>query len=173
MRFACVMAASFLCLAAPAEAQQRTIADYDLEVGGKFVVMKEEGGYTGAPGFLIEAGYGVWTVQRWRVQAIGEFMMVRFGDFDATYKQATGGVRFGTMLSPTVRAFGQFQLGIQNDGFLNSNNAFVVMPGGGINYALLDTLDIQAMVDIPFAIYDNTFNQVRFAFGVALPLGRN
>jgi hypothetical protein len=163
-----------LFLTARAEAQQRTTGDYDVEVGAKYVTLWEEGGYTGTPGFLVEGGFRVWTLKRWRVQAIGEVMVVRFDDFDATYKQGAGGLRFGRMVTPKVRAFGQIQFGVQNDGFLNSNTAFVVMPGGGINYALLDKLDVQVMLDVPFAMYDNnTFNQFRLAVGIALPLGGN
>jgi hypothetical protein len=172
MRFGCVAAALWGWLVVPAAAQERTGTDYDLEVGGSFVTMWEEGGYTGAPGFLLEGGYGVWAIEEWRAQAIAEFMMVRFDDFEATYKQVAGGVRFARQLSPRARVFGQFQLGIQNDGFVNSNTAFVVMPGGGVTYAVLRQLDAQAMLDVPIAVYkNNTFSQVRFSVGVVLPLG--
>jgi hypothetical protein len=174
MRLICLVTTLMCLSASAARAQERTPESYEIEAGAKYVVMSEEGGYTGAPGFLVEGGFEVWTWRTWRVQAIGEFMVIKFDDFDAIYKQVAGGVRMARQLTPKIRAFGQFQIGAQNDGFENSNTAFVVMPGGGVNYALTDRLDLQAMLDVPFAIYENaTFNQVRFGIGVAFPLGGN
>ena len=176
MRSACLTAAIVLLLSNSAGAQQgvqRTIEDYDLEFGAKYVFLSEEGGYTGMPGILVEGGWGFWTFKGWRVSAIAEFMSVRFDDFDATYKQFGFGARGGRQLTRKIRAFGQFQVGAQNDGFLNSSTGTVIMPGAGMNYALLGWLDAQAMVDLPFVRYHNgTFNQVRGSIGIAVPLGR-
>jgi hypothetical protein len=175
MRLACLTAGILLLLSIPARAQQavqRTIQDYDLELGAKYVFLREEGGYSGTGGFLVEGGWGFWTLKRWRVSAIAEFMTVRFDDFDATYKQGAFGGRVATMLTPKIRVFGQFQVGAQNDGFLNSSTGTVIMPGGGVNYALAGRLDLQAMLDLPFVRYDNgTFKQVRTSVGIAVPLG--
>jgi hypothetical protein len=164
--------ALLLTTAVPAVAQtDRTIAMYDTEFGAKLALLYEEGGFWGT-GFLVEGGVKVCEYGDWRCQAIGELSIVRFGDFDSTYKQVAGGIRFGSLVAPRARAFVQFQIGWQNDGFEDSNNATVFMPGGGFNYALTEQIDMQVMVDIPFARYDGgTFTQLRLSFGVAVPLG--
>lgn len=164
--------ALLLAVAVPAAAQtDRTISMYDTEFGAKYILMWEEGGYWGN-GFLVEGGMKVCEYGDWRCQVIGELSIVRFGDFDATYKQIAGGVRFGSLVAPRIRAFVQFQLGWQNDGFEDSNNATVFMPGGGFNYALTEQIDLQVMLDIPIAKYDGgTFNQFRISAGVGIPLG--
>jgi hypothetical protein len=161
-------------IASPAAAQepQRTIDQYDTEVGGRFVYMHEEGGYTGTPGLVLDGGYRLWIYEEWRLQAIAEAMLVRFGDFDATYKHLAAGARFGRLFSPKLRGFGQFQIGIQNDGFEESNTGAVLVPGGGASYALTEQLDAQITLDFPMARYtDRWFNQFRLAVGVGLPLG--
>jgi hypothetical protein len=161
-------------LAAPVAAQPaRTIDMYDKEFGVKYIAMWEEGGYWGN-GLLAEGGVQMCPMASWHCQVVGEFSIVRFGDFDATYKQFAGGLRLGRLMAPRVRSFFQFQVGFQNDGFDDSNNAFVIMPGGGFNYALTDRLDLQVQLDVPFARYDGeTFNQFRLGVGVGLPLNRD
>jgi hypothetical protein len=166
--------APILLVARPASAQdvRRTIDLYDTEIGVRYVVMTEEGGYTGAPGLLVDGGYRLWTYGAWRISGIGELMLVRFDDFDALYKQAAVGVRAGRQLTPRVRAFGQFQLGLQNDGFARSNTGLVIIPGGGLNYALMPSFDVEATFDFPVARYtERWFNQFRLAVGVGIPLG--
>lgn len=173
-RHAVLACALFIAFGRPAAAQdvQRTIDQYDTEIGVKYVYMNEEGGYDGTPGVLVEGGYRFWSRQDWRLQAIAEVMLVRFGDYDATYKQFAVGARMGRLFSPKLRVFGQFQLGLQNDGFEDSNTGLVVVPGGGATYAVTERLDAQAMIDFPAVRYSGrTFNQFRLAIGVALPLG--
>jgi hypothetical protein len=168
---ACALVVVF---AGPAAAQdvQRTIDQYDTEIGVKYVYLHEEGGYAGTPGVLVEGGYRVWRRQDWRLQAIAEAMLVRVGDYDATYKQVAAGARLGRLFSPKLRVFGQFQLGVQNDGFEDSNTGLVIVPGGGATYALTERFDAQAMIDFPAVRYSGrTFNQFRLAVGVSLPLG--
>jgi hypothetical protein len=168
-------------MAAPAAAQtaERTIESYDKEFGVKYVALYEEGGYWGN-GFLVEGGYKVCVYGEWRCQVIGELMIARFSELGdgVTYKQFAGGIRFGKLMSPKLRTFVQFQLGVQNDGFEDSSNAFVIMPGGGVNYALTEKIDLQVMVDIPIARYDfdgdsQTLKQFRLGFGIGIPLGAN
>jgi hypothetical protein len=175
MRRTVLILAAILCLPVPAAAQQgprRAPEAYDIELGGKYVFLYEEGGYSSPAGVLIEGGYGIWTFGRWRLHAIAEIMFAHFDDLDATYKQIAGGARAGTMLSPRIRAFGQLQIGVQNDGLSNSATGMVLMPGAGVNYAVLTWLDAQATVDFPFARYENgTFGQVRTSIGVTVPLG--
>jgi hypothetical protein len=99
-------------------------------------------------------------------------MFAHFDDLDATYKQFAAGARAATMLSPRTRAFGQFQLGVQNDGLAKSATGMAITPGAGVNFAILTWLDVQAMVDFPFVRYENgTFSQVRTSIGVTVPLG--
>jgi hypothetical protein len=62
---------------------------------------------------------------------------------------------------------------VQNDGFENSSNGGVVIPGVGFNYALTGRFDVQVLIDAPIAMYDRgTYNQARLGIGVGLPLGR-
>jgi hypothetical protein len=175
MRCAGLLFISTFCVAAPAVAQQgpqRSLADYDIELGGGYVFLYEEGGYTSTVGVFADGGYGVWTFRRWRVQAIAELMASHFDDFDATYTQFAAGARVGALLTPRIRAFGQFQIGVQNDGLENSATGLVTMPGAGLNYAVSTWLDAQAKVDFPFVRYENgTFSQVRTVIGITLPLG--
>lgn len=174
MRCTGLLLAATLCVSVPAAAQspQRSLADYDIEVGGTYVFLYEEGGYSSTAGFLLEGGYGLRTFSRWRIQAIAELMAVHFDDFDATYTQFAAGARVATLVTPKMRAFGQFQLGVQNDGLVPGATGMVIMPGAGLNYALLTWLDAQAMVDFPFVRYEaGTFSQVRTVIGVTVPLG--
>jgi hypothetical protein len=161
-------------LATPAAAQERTDLSYQREIGFKYVALYEEGGYWGSPGVLVEGGYRLCVYGVWRCQVIGEFSIVRFGDVESTYKQLAGGIRFGQLMTPRIRPFVQFQIGWQNDGFDDSNNAVVFMPGGGVNYAVTEQFDLQVMIDIPLARYDGeTFNQFRLSMGIGMPLGGN
>jgi hypothetical protein len=175
MRHASLILAAILCVSVPAAAQQgreRSPEDYDIELGGSYVFLYEEGGYASTAGVLVEGGYGIWTFRRWRVEAITEVMFTHFDDLDATYKQFAAGARVATMLSPRIRAFGQFQLGVQNDGLAKSATGMVIMPGAGLNYAVLTWLDARAMVDFPFVRYEaGTFSQVRTSIGITVPLG--
>jgi hypothetical protein len=175
MRCTGLLLVATLGVSVPASAQQgpqRSLADYDVEVGGTYVFLYEEGGYSSAAGVLIDGGYGFWTFRRWRLQAIAELMASRFDDFDATYKQFAAGARVATLVTPKIRAFGQFQLGVQNDGLVPSATGMVIMPGAGLNYPVWTWLDVKAMVDFPFVRYENgTFSQVRTVIGVTVPLG--
>ena len=165
--------ALLLAFSRPAGAQdvKRTIDQYDAEVGGMYVYMNEEGGF-GGHGVLVDGGYRLWAYEDWRLQAAAEVMLVRFGDFDATYKHLAAGVRMGRLFSPELRVFGQFLVGIQNDGFEESNAGVVIVPGGGASYALTERFDARVMIDFPAARYHGRmFNQFRLSIGVGVPLG--
>jgi hypothetical protein len=160
--------------AIPAAAQDapRTIEQYDREAGVQYVAVWEKGDRWGH-GVLIHGGYKVATLYGWQVQGIGEFMAAGFDYYNSTFKQFALGVRLGKLMWPKVRPFGQFQVGVQNDGFDDSSNGAVYIPGLGVNYAVTRRLDAQLLVDFPIADYDSgTFNQTRIAIGVGLPLGR-
>ena len=162
-------------VAMPAAAQgapvPRTIEQYDKEAGVQYVAVWEKGDRWGH-GVLIQGGYKVATLYGWQVQGIAEFMAAGFDYYNSTFKQFTLGARIGTLMWPKIRPFGQFQAGVQNDGFDNSSNGAVYIPGIGVNYALTRRFDAQLLVDFPIADYDSgTFNQTRIAIGVGLPLG--
>jgi hypothetical protein len=163
-------------IAMPADAQEaaRTISQYDKEAGVQYVASWENGDRWGN-GFLVQGGYkvGICGFWGWQCQGVAELSVVHFDYFDASFKQFVLGVRFGKLMWPKVRTFGQLQAGVQNDGFANSSNAAVIMPGLGFNYALTRRFDAQVLLDFPIAEYDNgTYNQARLGIGVGLPLGR-
>jgi hypothetical protein len=166
-----------LAMTAPVAAQDRTIADYDREVGVKYAILHEFGedgfeGYTAGFGLLFEGGFRICTLGSWNCQAVVEYAFHNFGDADVTYNQLGGGIRFYRLFTPRVRGFGQFVLAWQNDGYEESNSAVVYQPGGGINIGLTRMLDAQVQVDLPFADYDGgVFNQFRIGFGIGIPLG--
>lgn len=178
MTRAAIVSLALLFLATtPARAQgvERTIDQYDTEGSIHYVYMTEEGGFDGS-GVLVDAGYRVWQYGDWRLQAIAELMLaeVQFEDFDAFYKQLAVGARFGRMFTPRLRAFGQFQIGLQNDGFEDSNTGPVFMPGVGASYAITEQFDAEVKLDFPAVRYsDRTFNQFRLAVGVGMPFGAN
>ena len=167
--------AAGLCLARPVAAQEisRTAGQSDTEIAVKFVHLTEEGGYSGTPGLLVDGGYRVWIYRGWRISGIGELMLVDFYDFDSVYKQVAVGARAGRQFTPQVRAFGQLQMGVQNDGLEESNTGFVMLPGVGVNYAVSRRFDMQVTADFPVVRYsDRWFNQFRLAIGLAMPLGQ-
>jgi hypothetical protein len=171
-----LVAALLPLVAMPAAAQgqdvPRTIEQYDREAGVQYVAVWEKGDRWGHV-VLIQGGYKVATLYGWQVQGIAEFMAAGFDYYDSTFKQFALGVRLGKLMWPKVRPFGQFQVGVQNDGFDNSSNGAVYIPGLGVNYAVTRRLDAQLLVDFPIADYDSgTFNQTRIGIGVGLPLGR-
>jgi hypothetical protein len=168
-----IVGAALLACGRPAGAQdvQRTIDQYDTEVGVMYAHMSEEGGFDGH-GVLVDGGYRLWTYRDWRLQGVAEGMIVRFGDFDAAYKQVAAGARMGRLFSPRLRLFGQVLVGVQNDGFEESNAGVVIVPGGGAGYALTERFDAQVMADFPAARYSGRwFNQFRLSLGVGMPLG--
>ena len=171
-----LFAAALPLISMPAAAQEavRTIGQYDKELGVQYVAAWENDDRWGN-GFLVQGGYKVnacrlWS---WQCQGIAEFSVVHFDYFDASFKQFALGVRFGKLMWPKVRPFGQFQVGVQNDGFEDSSSGVVYIPGLGVNYALTRRFDAQVLLDFPIADYDSgTYNQVRLGIGVGLPLGR-
>ena len=171
-----LFAAVMPLISIPAAAQEavRTIGQYDKEVGAQYVAAWENGDRWGN-GFLVQGGYKInacrlWS---WQCQGIAELAIVHFDYYDSTFKQFAMGVRFGKLMWPKIRPFGQFQIGVQNDGFENSSNGAVYIPGLGFNYALTRRFDAQVLLDFPIANYDSgTYNQVRLGIGVGLPLGR-
>jgi hypothetical protein len=171
----CVMAAVFVPLgpgSASAQDAPRTITQYDREASLQYVAAWENGDHWGH-GVIAHGGYRVWSVWGWQVQGIAEMMVTRFDDFDASFKQFTLGARVGKLMWPRIRTFAQLQGGVQNDGFENSSNGGVVIPGVGFNYALTGRFDVQVLIDAPIAMYDRgTYNQARLGIGVGLPLGR-
>ena len=159
--------------AMPAAAQDvsRSIEQYDKEAGVGYVAVWENGDRWGH-GVLINGGYKITTLYGWQVQGVAEFMAAGFDYYNSTFKQFAVGVRFGKLMWPKIRTFGQFQVGVQNDGFDDSSNGAVYIPGIGVNYAVTRRLDAQVLLDFPIADYDNgTFNQTRIGIGVGLPLG--
>lgn len=157
---------------AVAQEAPRTIGQYDREVSGQYVRAWEKGNRAG-DGFLAQGGYKVWSFRGWQLQGIGEMSFTRFDYFNATFKQYALGVRAGRLLWPKVRTFAQFQAGVQNDGFDNSSNGAVFLPGIGFNYAVARRFDAQVLIDFPIAQYDaGTYDQVRVGVGLGLPLGR-
>jgi hypothetical protein len=161
-----------LLMAAPVAAQDRTIEDYDREVGIKYTIMYEEGGYWSGFGLLAEGGFKVCTLGTWNCQVVVEYNLQNWGDFDTTYNQFGGGIRFYRMLNSRTRLFTHFIIAFQNDGYEESNTATVWQPGGGFNYSITETIDLQVQVDIPFADYEGgVFNQFRMGFGIGIPLG--
>jgi hypothetical protein len=171
-----LVAACLPLISVPAGAQEaaRTIGQYDKEVGAHYVASWENGDRWGN-GFLLQGGYKVnaCTLWSWQCQGIAELSVVHFDYFDASFKQFAVGVRFGKLMWPKVRPFGQFQVGVQNDGFDNSSTGAVYIPGLGFNYALTRRFDAQVLLDFPIADYDSgTYNQARLGIGVGLPLGR-
>jgi hypothetical protein len=158
-------------MTASAQETAPPIARYDREVGVQYVASWEKGDHWGK-GVLIQGGYRVCTLWGWQCQGIAEVMVVRFDDFNASYKQFALGVRFGKMMWPKIRTFAQLQGGVQNDGFENGSNGAVVIPGIGVNYALTRRFDVQVLVDAPIAKFDRgTYNQARLGVGVGIPLG--
>lgn len=172
-----LMAALALAVTTPAAAQAplRNDTSYDKEFGVKYSLLFEEGGngFDGAWanfGMLFEGGYKVCDAGTWSCSIIGELAFNRFGEFDTTYTTYQGGVRFGKVIDSKMRPFFQFQIGGQN--CCDGANAFVFTPGGGLNYALTEDLDLQVQVDLPFARYEGeTFKQFRLSFGVGIPFG--
>ena len=168
-----------LAVAAPVAAQERTISDYDREIGVKYTIMhesaEEEGvdGYWSSFGILLEGGFKICELGSWACQAIVEYNFQNWSDFDVSYNQIGGGIRFYRLFTPRIRGFGQFVLAWQNDGYEESNNAVVYQPGGGLNFSLTRMLDAQVQIDFPFADYEGgVFNQFRMGFGIGIPLGR-
>jgi hypothetical protein len=158
---------------AGAQEGPRTIAQYDREAGMQYVASWENGNRWGH-GVILQGGYAVraCSLWGWQCQGIAEVMVTRFDYFDASYKQFALGVRYGKLMWPRIRTFAQFQAGIQNDGFRNSSNAAVFMPGVGFNYALTRRFDVQLLLDGPIANYPGgTYNQARLGIGVGVPLG--
>jgi hypothetical protein len=160
---------------AGAQETGRTIASYQKEAGVQYVASWENGDRWGK-GVIVQGGYAVnvCSFWGWQCQGIAEVMVTRFDYFDASYKQFALGVRYGRMMWPKVRTFAQLQAGIQNDGFANSSNGAVFMPGVGFNYALTKRFDVQVLLDAPIAKFDRgTYNQARLGVGVGIPLGGN
>lgn len=167
------LAVGLQVVAMPAAAQDvsRSIEQYDKEAGVGYVAVWEKGDRWGH-GVLINGGYKVTTLYGWQVQGVAEFMAAGFDYYNSTFKQFAVGVRLGKLMWPKIRTFGQFQIGVQNDGFDDSSNGAVYIPGIGVNYALTRRLDAQVLLDFPIADYDSgTFNQTRIGIGVGLPLG--
>jgi hypothetical protein len=158
---------------AAAQAAGRTIEQYDMEAGALAVGVWENGGRWGK-GAVIQGGYKVYERWGWHFQGVAELMVARFDAFDATYKQFVVGVRGGRMMWSKVRVFGQLQAGVQNDGFPNSSNGTVDIPGVGFNYPLTRRFDVQVLIDGPVAMFSRgTYNQARLGVGIGLPLGGN
>ena len=157
---------------AAAQDVSRSIEQYDKEAAVQYVAVWEKGDRWGH-GVLINGGYKVTTLYGWQVQGIAEFMAAGFDYYDSTFKQFALGVRLGKLMWPKIRPFGQFEIGVQNDGFDNSSNGAVYIPGLGVNYAVTSRFDAQLLVDFPIADYDSgTFNQTRIGIGVGIPFGR-
>lgn len=168
------VAVALIPVQARAQEAPRTISQYDKEVGVQYVAAWENGDRWGN-GFLVQGGYkvGLCTLWSWQCQGIAELSMVHYDYFDASFKQFALGVRFGKLMWPRIRTFGQFQVGVQNDGFEDSSSGTVYSPGLGFNYAVTRRLDAQVLFDFPIAKYDSgTYNQARLGIGVGLPLGR-
>ena len=169
-----LFAAAILPLMPAAATAQETaspIARYDREMGVQYVASWEKGDHWGK-GVLVQGGYRVCTLWGWQCQGIAEVMVVRFDDFNASYKQFALGVRLGKMMWPKIRTFAQLQGGVQNDGFENGATGAVVTPGIGFNYALTRRFDVQLLLDAPIAKFDRgTYNQARLGVGVGIPLG--
>ena len=168
----CLMAAVLTALSAlPAAAQTetiRTIDMYDREVGVKYSLLYEEGGYWGS-GALFDGGAKICAFGEWRCQVVGELGFHRFGAFEATYLQFAGGLRVGGLTAPRVRTFVQFLVGLQR---CCEVNATVYEFGGGINYAMSNAFDLQVVADVPFADYPGgVFKQFRISVGLGVPLG--
>jgi hypothetical protein len=169
-----VVAAVLPLVSVSAFAQEapRTISQYDKEASVQYVAAWEKGDRYGN-GVLLQGGYKIcgeyWG---WHCQGIAELSFTHFDYFDANFKQFAVGVRFGKLMWPRIRTFVQLQGGVQNDGFENSSNGAVVLPGFGLNYAVTRRFDAHLLVDFPTAFYDgDTFNQARVAIGLGLPLG--
>jgi hypothetical protein len=172
-----VMCAALVPLVAGEAAAQesaRTIGQYDKEAGVQYVAAWENGDRWGN-GVLLQGGYkvGACGFMGWQCQGIAELSVMNFDYFDASFKQFSLGVRLGRMMWPRIRTYGQFQVGVQNDGFENSSNGVVYSPGLGLNYAVTRRFDAQVLFDFPIAKFDKgTYNQARLGIGVGLPLGR-
>ena len=120
-----LFAALLPLISIPAAAQEavRTIGQYDKEVGVQYVASWENDDRWGN-GFLVQGGYKVnacrlWS---WQCQGIAELSVVNSDYYDASLKQFALGVRFGKLMWPKIRPFGQFQVGVQNDGFDDSSS---------------------------------------------------
>ncbi|HUF48775.1 MAG TPA: hypothetical protein VMM93_13240 [Vicinamibacterales bacterium] len=165
-----LMTAFTLVAATPAAAQAlRNDTSYDKEFGVKYSILNEEGTWANV-GLLLDGGVKVCEVGTWSCSIIGELAFNRFSDFDATYTTYQAGVRLGKVVDSKMRPYVQFLLGGQ--ACCGGENAFVITPGAGLNYAMTEAVDFQVQVDLPQARYfGDWFSQFRLSFGVGIPFG--
>lgn len=170
-----IVALVTLVLAATAAtaAAQETSANavaYRLETGIHQVTMRDIGEVSTA-GFLVDFGKAVTTLGPMQTSIVGEFAVHKFtGDYDPTYVQGAGGLRFGRATS-RLRPYAQIMVGIQHE---LGSAGMVLQPGAGLNIRTGSMFDARVQVDFPLLWWEGErYDQFRFSIGVGIPLGKN
>jgi hypothetical protein len=154
-------------------AAQETSANataYKLETAVHQVTLRDIGEVSKA-GFLVDFGKAVTTLGGMQTSIVGEFAIHKFsGDYDPTYVQGAGGIRFGRATS-RLRPFAQVMFGVQHE---LGSAGMVLQPGAGLNIRTGTMFDARVQLDFPLVWWEGErYDQVRFSIGVGIPLGKN
>ena len=155
---------------AAAQESSNAAARYRVETAAMYSTLKDVG-ETSSLSFVADFGKSLMNIGPLQTHAIGEFSVYKFsGDYDPTYVQGAGGLRFGKATS-RIRPFGQFLVGVQHS--LGSSGV-VIQPGGGLNIRTGMKIDARVQVDFPITWWEGErYDQFRFSIGVGIPLGKN
>ena len=158
--------------AATAAAQEISpnAAVYRLETAVHHTMLRDIGELSTA-GILVDFGKAVTTLGPMQTSIVGEFAVHKFsGDYDPTYVQGAGGLRFGRATN-RLRPFAQVMVGVQNE---LGSAGMVLQPGAGLNIRTGTMIDARVQVDFPILWWEGErYDQFRFSIGIGIPLGKN
>ena len=153
-------------LAVPAVAQERTSESYNSEISFGYTVLRDIG-LTSSVGTTIDFGKKLGSGP---VSIVGELAFNKFGgDYDETYKQFGGGLRFGKVTGGKTRVFAQMMIAGQRS---LGTTGIAYQPGVGVNVRMGSGVDLKLQTDFPIVRWKGeTYKQFRFNIGLGIPLG--